>query len=838
MAARQAALGRLDEAVQSSDRAAAVCRKLVFRHPAVPALKADLYRVLAQLSHYQQQLGNATAAGRASRAARQLLENLPRKTPTEQFELALVYAELSQPRDRSVDWPHLHGADDSEYADLAVQTLQEAIEAGYRNRQAVQTAESLAALRGRDDFQELLLRLDNELQAEQGASDEPTWSARGQVGRRRTADVLGELVGNDTPDLRRRKTLAATLNAVGEIQAGLKQYDAAEQSLLATLEIRRELLDDQPDDPHTALDLGAAHIALGDVLWKSARFPAARSEWESGLELLDDALSLDPEDEDLKAEIANHELTIFRRYGEAGLWAWAAEYCERILRRGNTYDGHWDPRIGHVLAALGRFNEHAQLCQLLAENWSDTNPDMVLWAAAMNPREVFDPATLVELAERSIESKGSKGDATFRAASAFFRAGQHEKALQLMSDTQPRDFIGPHYRYWYARVDHKLGDAEQAKHMLQQGEIAYHDIALRCLQGSAITGVLDGHYGYWHAWAEDQAIRRLAWNEIQGCDPPADPWQHLIQARGYRLIGENQQADAELAAAVAAAPDDPEIWLARIRLRLEAGDPIPPVEADWAKVVALAADDPMPWIRRGRWYAEQGEHEQADADFSQAAALTPNELDRFLQAGWWVAGPLSSDWEPNSAPNLEPDPAQPLPSTGPEEGKNALAWQSLQPDGMGRLQFPDQLAERGTSSVLLMTYVYSSDQRIATLRSNNRADYQVWINGEPTPTVEPSISGGGIGRNFFFTPMSLQPGRNTILVIVNATSGQSQLDFRLDDHPLERAFDLARYGLLDDAAEVIVDRFDASLRGRLELADVQVPGCPSQTFGCRHADCS
>ena len=108
-----------------------------------------------------------------------------------------------------MDWPRLPGDDDPEYTDLAVQTLQEAVEAGYRNRQTLQREKSLAALRGRDDFQQLLVRLDKELQAEQAASDEPRLSARGTGNRRQVADVLRQLVGSDTADLRQRKTLAA-----------------------------------------------------------------------------------------------------------------------------------------------------------------------------------------------------------------------------------------------------------------------------------------------------------------------------------------------------------------------------------------------------------------------------------------------------------------------------------------------------------------------------------------------------------------------------------------------------------------------------------------------------
>ena len=66
-------------------------------------------------------------------------------------------------------------------------------------------------------------------------------------------------------------------------------------------------------------------------------------------------------------------------------------------------------------------------------------------------------------------------------------------------------------------------------------------------------------------------------------------------------------------------------------------------EAEWQKIVDSAGDDPMPWIHRGRWYAERGEHDKADADFARAASLTPNELNKFLEAGWWVVGPYPTE---------------------------------------------------------------------------------------------------------------------------------------------------------------------------------------------------
>ena len=82
----------------------------------------------------------------------------------------------------------------------------------------------------------------------------------------------------------------------------------------------------------------------------------------------------------------------------------------------------------------------------------------------------------------------------------------------------------------------------------------------------------------------------------------------------------------------------------------------------------LATDDPLPWIHCGRWYAERGQHEKADADFVKAASLTPNELNKFLEAGWWVVGPYPAELKEFCPPELDPDPSRPVPRDRSADG--------------------------------------------------------------------------------------------------------------------------------------------------------------------------
>ena len=105
VARTQAGFSQQEEALRSYEQAAAIRQQLAFDNPAVPSLKSDLYKAWLDLGNYQRELGKKTAADRSFRAARRVLENIPRNTPAELFELALVYAELAKPAEESADLP-------------------------------------------------------------------------------------------------------------------------------------------------------------------------------------------------------------------------------------------------------------------------------------------------------------------------------------------------------------------------------------------------------------------------------------------------------------------------------------------------------------------------------------------------------------------------------------------------------------------------------------------------------------------------------------------------------------------------------------------------------------
>ena len=197
---------------------------------------------------------------------------------------------------------------------------------------------------------------------------------------------------------------------------------------------------------------------------------------------------------------------------------------------------------------------------------------------------------------------------------------------------------------------HQLGEDEEASRWLHKSEIWLH--ALARLSPTEIPGAIEGRFYTLHDW-------------LVAC---------LLYREAKALIDGPEAAAAELAAV--ASPqhkDTPRLT------------PDQRVEQHLSRLVAAAASDPLPWIQRGRWHAERGEHERSDADFAQAAALTPHELNKFLTFGWWVVGPFGADLAQTCPPEENPDPSQPLPGSDPRSNSSGKPWQTFPTDDRGRV---------------------------------------------------------------------------------------------------------------------------------------------------------
>ena len=177
----------------------------------------------------------------------------------------------------------------------------------------------------------------------------------------------------------------------------------------------------------------------------------------------------------------------------------------------------------------------------------------------------------------------------------------------------------PQVAFLDAAIAAKLGDKERARQRWSEGEAGYRQNCRAALDRDVADNDKGIFNEYWWQFAYDAAMRRLAVETMSPGQAADDPWLHLIQARGYATIGETDQAEAELSAALAASANNVDALLARMRLFEQLHDERFSADAEWQKVVDLAADDPLAWIHRGRWNMQRGEKKKAEADFAKAA---------------------------------------------------------------------------------------------------------------------------------------------------------------------------------------------------------------------------
>jgi tetratricopeptide (TPR) repeat protein len=280
-------------------------------------------------------------------------------------------------------------------------------------------------------------------------------------------------------------------------------------------------------------------------------------------------------------------------------------------------------------------------------------------------------------------------------------------------------------------------------------------------------------------------------------------------------LGHPDRAEAGLDVAVVAAPDDPEIRLARSRLLTELSHS-DRAEADFARALSLKSTDPMPWIAHGRWLAGRGEHAQAGRALARAASLTPGELNRFIEAGWWVVGPYPEDLSLACPPEADPDPARAVAAMG---GTGTLSWR---PAPTGDLGHVDLRAVFGADhiSAYALTYVDSPDERPANLMVGGDDAVRVWLNGR---LVHQRDSQRSSAFHLDPIPVLLRAGRNVLLVKVSQIDGPHDLLLRIADNPFDRAWARAELGLWNEAASFVTQALDRRSRSETESERMFAP---------------
>src|SRR5262249_26223929 len=143
-------LGHLDEALAVLERAVAEERTAFDRPPQGPGYRRGLNSAYGSLMEVQRALGRPGDSFALALERRKLWPGNAAELVRVAGDMALtasVGKDKASPEEQ---------AERQRYADEAVATLRQALEAGYPNPQRLESDPHLASLRGREDFQELL----------------------------------------------------------------------------------------------------------------------------------------------------------------------------------------------------------------------------------------------------------------------------------------------------------------------------------------------------------------------------------------------------------------------------------------------------------------------------------------------------------------------------------------------------------------------------------------------------------------------------------------------------------------------------------------------------------
>jgi len=386
-----------------------------------------------------------------------------------------------------------------------------------------------------------------------------------------TLAIENRVLGPEHPDtLATMHNLALVIGDLGRLEDACKLFEE-------TLAVQKRVLG--PEHPDTLLTMSNLALALKNL---DKLDEVHRLSQELLLDLHKVAVQ-NPEDKPLQKRVASCEREICRRYGAMGLGDLAAIAARHnaALKRVTDYDGDLatyriDTDHAIFLAATGDEQAWREYCHLIARRLAEKAPhEPPTWWLIRASCLVEPPALDAELCC----TEGSKLLGTDENPSRFgeacvalaqYRASRYDDAWKTFTqnpldsswEAESWDTFKLWAGYAYALAAQGHGLSQDAQAQLKRADAVSESICRATLGADRKELAAGFDINPWDL-AAAQVLRREAWQKIKGHAPPAEPWWHLIQARGYGLIGESERAEKELAAAVAAAPDDPEFGKAR-----------------------------------------------------------------------------------------------------------------------------------------------------------------------------------------------------------------------------------------------------------------------------------
>jgi len=341
-----------------------------------------------------------------------------------------------------------------------------------------------------------------------------------------------------------------------------------------------------------ARDLEALNQA--NSLIESGRNHFDFSEWAKAQADLNRALALRPDHS--SAWLARGEVC-----ARARLWDLAAADVQKAYKLQGP--GSARSLYLHALLRLRVRDEagYRKACELMVQKFDDPHDprawekEEVARACLLVPDAALAPDRLVLLTQQAVDS-GKSVPRLASLATALYRAGQYDLALELLKETKAAN--SPAESTW--------ADSIEAMSHHRRGEPA---LARAALQSAARS-------------VGQQTRSRL---DRPGATPSA-PWWLEVQ-------GDLFFREAAILIEGTAPREDPQEWTAR-GLVLERFGRIDDAIASYSRAIELAPDNVMAWVQRGILYYRKGDWPNIFKDLEQRRLLEPNNAQVANDLAW------------------------------------------------------------------------------------------------------------------------------------------------------------------------------------------------------------
>jgi serine/threonine protein kinase len=586
-------LGRQAEALAYNRRQVAHLSELAEANPAVPLVQWSLFDAVCFLAAEEGSQGQAAAAAATLQRCPPIFLRLPRTDAEDLFRLACERCRYARLGERYHEgWSLAEEKERQRQADRALEELQKAIAAGFRDASRLRNNRDLAFyLAKRPDLQQAVTRLANgPRDSAPASSPRPSESA---ASRNATDATLSAQL---------REDLASSYFAIavaqfeqGELEEGERALNRAQQ-LYEALNRGNSL----PGAFQTALNYIA--VTRGGLYWQSGRFVEGKRLCDEGLRALQAAHNRQPADPHIRTQLANALDKVGGLYATVGCWQEAADYGQQALDLDPEDHLKWYTLASNL--ALGKDpKRYQQHCERMRARFMQTPnaevAERTAKACLLLPAEGELLRSAAELADRAValgSEQGTMAYFLFAQGLVQYRKGALAAARQTLQSIAVKfpDSNGA----WPLEVPRKAvlamtlartGDEGEAEKLLadafaqqarnrpqfsvvpRQGWVVHnglinrrflmeaHQVVLRRPLSESLTRAVRHHVYIQLGDKGKAALETVA----DAAEEPRTPADYVGRGNALGRLGLTDEALADFAKAIQMEPDFAEAFLAR-----------------------------------------------------------------------------------------------------------------------------------------------------------------------------------------------------------------------------------------------------------------------------------